>query len=104
MIVRVVRMSFKEEKVEEFLDIFEKNQKFISDFRGCMSLKLLRDKDNKNQFFTISEWNQESELECYRRSDLFKKTWSKTKLLFDSKPEAWSTIVLSNNLNSYDKK
>jgi heme-degrading monooxygenase HmoA len=90
-------MIFKEENIEEFLKIFKENQKHIYGFEGCISLKLLRDKDNKNQFFTISEWNQESELEKYRKSELFKKTWGKTKLLFDSKPEAWSTIILSNN-------
>ncbi len=97
MIVRVVTMSFKEENIEEFLNIFEENKEFISGFPGCISLKLLRDKDNKNQFFTISEWNNESELESYRKSELFKKTWAKTKLLFDIKPQAWSTIILSNN-------
>lgn len=97
MIVRIVRMSFKVEKIEEFLNIFKENHELISGFEGCISLKLLRDIDNKNQFFTISEWNQENELEKYRKSELFKKTWKKTKLLFDSKPKAWSTIILSNN-------
>jgi heme-degrading monooxygenase HmoA len=97
MIVRIVWMTFKEEKIEEFLNIFKENQELISGFEGCISLKLLRDIDNKNKFFTISEWNQENELENYRKSELFEKTWKKTKLLFDSKPNAWSTISMSNN-------
>ena len=90
-------MSFKEEKVEEFMDIFKESQKFISGFNGCMSLKLLKDKDNKNQFFTISEWHSADNLERYRKSEVFKSTWNRTKLLFNSKPEAWSTFCISNN-------
>jgi hypothetical protein len=29
-------------------------------------------------------------LETYRHSELFKEVWSKTKPLFNAKPEAWS--------------
>jgi len=29
-------------------------------------------------------------LEAYRQSELFKNVWSKTKPLFNDKPQAWS--------------
>jgi len=41
-------------------------------------------------FFTYSYWKTEEDLENFRKSDLFKNVWSKTKPFFNAKPEAWS--------------
>jgi len=45
-------------------------------------------------FFTYSYWNDESDLENYRKSELFKNIWSATKKNFSAKPEAWSVHKL----------
>jgi len=90
MIIRLVKMSFAEENVPKFLANFNENKSHIRNFDGCILLELLNDKSNPNLFFTHSYWESESHLEVYRQSELFKKVWSKTKILFNAKPEAWS--------------
>lgn len=90
MLVRIVKMEFKKEFIEAFLINFNENKEHIRNFKGCKFLELYRDKNNANIFFTYSYWNSETDLETYRQSDLFKNVWSKTKPLFNAKPEAWS--------------
>ncbi len=90
MFVRIVKMSFEPQYVEEFLKNFDQNKEKIRGFKGCEFLELYRDKHNTNVFFTYSYWQKEDDLERYRHSDLFKNVWSKTKPLFNAKPEAWS--------------
>jgi len=94
MFVRIVKMSFSEEHINGFLNNFEENKNKIKAFKGCNLLELYRDKSNSNIFFTYSYWESENDLEHYRQSDLFKSVWSKTKALFNSKPEAWSVDKL----------
>ncbi len=83
-------MSFEPSKIEEFLAHFETKKMQIRNFEGCQFLELYRDISQNNVFFTYSFWNTEDDLEQYRQSDLFKTVWSKTKPLFNAKPEAWS--------------
>ena len=94
MFVRIVKMSFKPEKIDEFLANFEDVKDKIRAFEGCELLELYRDKQQSNVFFTYSYWQEEHFLEQYRNSDLFKKVWAKTKVLFNDKPEAWSVDKL----------
>jgi len=94
MFVRIVKMSFPEEHISEFLVNFETVKERIRNFEGCQFLELYRDKHNTNIFFTYSYWNNEADLENYRHSDLFKGVWAKTKPMFNAKPEAWSVDKL----------
>ncbi|GAA4231512.1 antibiotic biosynthesis monooxygenase [Postechiella marina] len=96
MLVRIVKLSFFEKHIDEFLDNFELNKLKIRHFEGCQFLELYRDKNNTNVFFTYSYWNSEVDLNNYRNSDLFKGIWSKTKVLFNAKPEAWSVNKLES--------
>lgn len=90
MLVRIVRLTFREEEIPTFLQIFEDSKELIRGFEGCNELNLLQQKDKPNVFSTLSIWENEEVLENYRHSELFKSTWAKTKVLFDAKPEAWS--------------
>jgi len=90
MIIRVVKMHFREEAVETFLTLFERVHPLIAMFPGCTHLELWRDKTNPNIFFTYSHWDKEESLEKYRKSFLFKSTWAKTKALFAENAEAWT--------------
>ncbi|RSC92303.1 putative quinol monooxygenase [Tenacibaculum singaporense] len=90
MFVRIVKMSFQPEKIEEFLNTFNSKKEFIRNSPGCRLLELYRDKTNPNIFFTYSYWDTEQNLENYRDSDLFKGVWAQTKVLFNDKPLAWS--------------
>jgi len=90
MIVRIVKMSFEENKIEDFLKNFHQNKEKIRDFKGCLFLELYQEKDNPNVFFTYSYWDSEIDLNNYRKSELFIRVWAKTKAMFNAKPEAWS--------------
>ena len=90
MLIRIVKLSFKSENIGKFEQIFIETKKYIQDFDGCISLELLKDKTNPKIFFTYSHWASEEHLNKYRNSDFFNNVWSKTKVLFDAKPEAWS--------------
>ncbi len=83
-------MSIIEDKIEEFLSNFNQNKNKIRNFKGCQFLELYQDKNDDNIFFTYSYWNLEEDLENYRKSDFFQNVWSKTKILFNEKPQAWS--------------
>ncbi|WP_299129277.1 antibiotic biosynthesis monooxygenase [uncultured Winogradskyella sp.] len=95
MLVRIVKLSFEPSKIEKFLINFEANKEKIRAFEGCSFLELYRDKNMPNIFFTYSYWNSEDDLNTYRHSELFKDVWSKTKPLFNAKPEAWSVNKLA---------
>ncbi|MFD1015352.1 putative quinol monooxygenase [Winogradskyella rapida] len=90
MLVRIVKMSFEPSNIEEFLTNFDQVKDKIRHFEGCNFLELYRDQQQPHIFFTYSYWDSETHLNQYRHSDLFKGVWSKTKPLFNAKPEAWS--------------
>ncbi len=94
MFTRIVRMEFKMDEVPTFLANFEAVKEEIRNFPGCCFLELYRDKDNEAIFFTYSRWNEEADLESYRKSKLFKQVWSATKPLFAQKAAAWSVDTL----------
>ena len=98
MIKRIVKMTFAEDKTDFFLASFWEVQPKIEAFEGCVHLEIWRDTDNPNIFFTYSFWKSEEHLQRYRRSDLFKSTWEKTKKLFAGKPEAWSVANLEKSV------
>ncbi len=95
MIKRIVKMTFQPEQVAVFLDIFETSKNRIRQFPGCQHVELLRWSDASNVFFTFSLWDNNAALEEYRQSELFRSTWSKTKVLFSEKPAAWSLELVS---------
>ena len=88
--IRIVKMTFNPEKVNEFLANFEEVKSKIRAFDGVEHLELLSDKNNTNIYFTYSIWESEDHLNNYRHSDLFKSVWAVTKPLFIKKAEAWS--------------
>ncbi|NDC29831.1 MAG: antibiotic biosynthesis monooxygenase [Bacteroidetes bacterium] len=93
MINRIVRMSFEPQKVDDFLSFFETVKAQIAAFDGCEGLILLRDAQLPNVLCTYSYWQSEAHLNKYRYSPLFKDTWTKTKLMFNDKAQAWSLVV-----------
>jgi quinol monooxygenase YgiN len=93
MIKRIVKMTFKAEFVEEFVALFNSKKVLIEAVEGCTFVELLQDASNPNIFFTYSLWKEESYIEAYRHSELFKHVWAQTKIGFDDKPEAWSLLT-----------
>lgn len=92
MLVRVVKMQFNINFIEEFKILFNEVKPKISNFKGCLGVKLLQHETDQSVFFTISEWRSADDLENYRKSDLFIQTWTKVKPNFCAKAEAWSLL------------
>lgn len=90
MIVRIVKLQFKEEEIEAFKSYFDSISHLIRNFDGCQRLELLQEIHQPSIFFTYSYWNDEQSLENYRNSDLFKSFWTVAKSKFSQKAEAWS--------------
>lgn len=97
MIVRIVQMTFRQECIEEFITLFEARKQTIRSFEGCTHLELWQDSKHPNVFFTYSHWQSEEHLDHYRFSEFFKDTWSRTKALFQDKPQAWSVVIKSTS-------
>lgn len=95
-------MTYREEGIETFKEIFEETKDYISSFEGCSSVRLLQDAHDPRIFFTYSIWEDVESLNLYRSSDYFRATWSRCKQLFDAKPEAWSTQVISSSSHEED--
>jgi quinol monooxygenase YgiN len=90
MLIRVVRMTFRPDGVDPFLDLFGASRPLIRAFPGCRHLELWRDADDPHVFCTYSHWESGAALEAYRQSTLFRGTWARTKLLFADRAQAFS--------------
>lgn len=90
MITRIVRMQFRPEERDAFLDIFNASKHLIRQFDGCQHLRLYNEAGCPDVFFTFSVWTSAEHLDAYRNSELFLTTWTNTKALFADKPQAWS--------------
>lgn len=98
MIKRIVKLTFREGEVDNFLkNVFEPSKNLIRTFPGCQNMELLRQDGRENVLFTLSIWESGEDLENYRKSELFRATWEKTKALFAQKAEAWSLEVLDED-------
>jgi heme-degrading monooxygenase HmoA len=94
-VVRIVRMTFQDEKVPDFLELFELVKNDIKSFKGCKYLELLKDTASANVYTSYSVWDTHESLENYRSSDLFHKIWKKTRSYFITPATAHSYIVFS---------
>ncbi|MDZ4844090.1 MAG: antibiotic biosynthesis monooxygenase [Chitinophagales bacterium] len=94
MIIRIVKLTFQPDRVDDFTGIFNKEKATILSFDGCKRVELWEDTDRDNVFFTYSEWRDKQALEDYRNSAFFKATWARAKTLFADKPNAWSVAVV----------
>lgn len=94
MIRRIVKLTFTTENTAAFEQIFEESKDKIRAFPGCLHLELWRDRRQPEVYFTYSHWRSEDDLEAYRHSELFTRTWAATKALFGDRPAAWSVDQL----------
>lgn len=90
MLTRIVRMTFKAEEVDAFIELFNETKDRIRHFEGCQYLELMRDYNDEHVFATYSHWENEEALNRYRHSELFGEVWKATKAKFADKPIAFS--------------
>ncbi len=95
MLIRMVKMTFREDTIETFKTFFEERKDKIRNVEGCTYLELWQDTQQPAVFFTYSHWHDEIALAHYRNSAFFRDTWSQTKQLFAAKAEAWSVSQLA---------
>jgi len=96
MLVRIVKLTFKEETLPTFFQEFEIHKNTIASFPGCRGMKLLKGIDEPTVIMTYSHWDDLAALDRYRASDLFSGLWTKIKPMFGNKPEAWSHEIHFN--------
>lgn len=91
MIKRIVMMELLPENEALFISTFDKVKQQIRKQAGCEGLELLRSPaDDHINIWTISLWQSEEDLNNYRTTDLFMKTWTAVKPLFSAKTRAWT--------------
>lgn len=94
MLIRIVRMTFQDDKLPDFQVIFDGSKHHIRAFPGNCHLELLRDPAQPNIRMTYSLWASAEALEAYRQSELFRTTWAATKALFAERAVAFSGETL----------
>ncbi len=94
MITRIVKLTINPAQKEDFIAVFKTNKHHILAQKGNLDVELLQDKKYPNLFFTYSHWESESDLNLYRKTEVFNKIWKETKSKFCSQPEAWSTYKI----------
>lgn len=95
MIVRIVKMTFQEDRIREVGHFLSRVQEKIKRTRGCLHLDILQDSTDQRIFFSYSLWRSEGDLSEYRNSAFFKQTWSTARKWFSDKPQAWSLTKLN---------
>ena len=90
MLVRIVRMTFAPQHIEDFKTLFYDSQPKILGMPGCHKVELFRDWNEEHIFITYSHWDDQEALNHYRHSELFKEVWKRTKAMFADKPVAFS--------------
>ena len=90
MIIRVVRMTFSQKQVADFLKLFDESAPYIRQQPGCQHLELWQDAENPDIYCTYSHWDDAAALNAYRKSTLFGEVWPATKRLFAAPPIAFS--------------
>jgi heme-degrading monooxygenase HmoA len=94
MLIRIVKLTIKNDKIKDFLENFNQIKETIKNFEGNELLELYQDKENTQIFFTYSYWKTEEALNNYRKSAFFDEVWTFTKQLFIAKAEANSVNLL----------
>ena len=92
MLLRIVRMDFEPEKVDDFVSFFHTIKEQIVNSPGCNHVELCKDSKLAHVYYTFSKWDDEESLEAYRESALFEDVWAKTKVMFGGKPLAYSLL------------
>ena len=93
-LIRVVRMKFRADAVQDFRALFAERKSTIASFDGCTHLELWQDAHDPTVYCTYSHWESEAPLDHYRFSEFFKDTWTKTRALFAEKAAAWSAVAV----------
>ncbi len=93
--IRIVRLELKAENAQLFEAFFAKTKSSIAQMPGCNGVELYKDADQPHVYYTHSYWDSTEDLEHYRQSEFFMKTWTYTKSLFQNKAQAFSLVEIA---------
>ena len=92
-------MTLKEgSALRDFEAIYAERNPFKNGVAGCLSVQLMKDINDPNICYTLSEWESNDALESYRASAYFKQTWPMVKSLLSKRAEAYSLMPLNKEL------
>jgi heme-degrading monooxygenase HmoA len=97
--IRIVKLTFKEDKINDFLQFFDTVKHIVNNFPGCEGMQLLQDIHQPTIVMTYSHWQKEDDLEKYRISPEFQHIWGTIKPWFSEKAQAWSVDPYYNGFN-----
>jgi quinol monooxygenase YgiN len=90
MLIRLVRMWFEPDNVDEFLRLYHAAHPTISSQPGCFGVRLVRQIDDPASFATWSRWESAAALDAYRTGPFFRAFWPQVRALFRVPAEAVS--------------
>lgn len=93
MLIRIVRMHFQPEQLNNFRQIFEESKPYILEMPGCLMVELWQDADEPAVMITHSHWVDRESLNAYRSTPFFREVWGRTKALFQEKPQVFSAYI-----------
>jgi len=95
MIKRIVRLTMKDTvSMQAFEDIYERRNPHKKSVKGCLDVKVMRDVNEENVYYTVSTWESNGDLEAYRQSPYFKETWPMVKANLAKRAEAYSMMEI----------
>ena len=91
MIKRIVRLTVKDAAAKEaFQEIYRSRNPYKNGVPGCREVKVMQDVNDDDVYYTVSIWDSNDDLEAYRNSDYFAKTWPMVKAQLSKRAEAFS--------------
>jgi len=95
MIKRIVRLTLKDTASKTaFEDIYDTRNPHKNGVKGCLDVKVMKDVNEENIYYTVSTWESNDDLEAYRHSPYFKETWPMVKANLAKRAEAYSMTDL----------
>lgn len=83
-------MTFREDHLSDFEEIFKDSKPKLESLPGCMKVELMQDWEDPTVYITYSHWKSKEDLDHYRESEMFKGIWARCKVLFADRPLAFS--------------
>lgn len=91
MITRIVRLTLKDESSQnDFRALYASRNPMNRGVSGCLEVKIMKDINENNVYYTVSKWTTNEALENYRSSAYFKETWPMVKSTLASKTKVFT--------------
>lgn len=96
-ITRLVKMTFRSDAINTFLELFEKKKQLIRDFPGCNHLELWQDLHDPSICFTCSRWETQMRWSNTGILPFLKIPGKPQNSYLLKKPRAWSVEIVHSS-------